>query len=252
MIEHNIGAGESVDWISHAGTALFTTAKSHSAQMGTGEIRAARGTACERIRSNRAPFSGVPTMWMPIKSFEKKQGSISYRSESKSILASAALMKKLNVFVSNDSALMHIAGALQLPTVAIFSPTNETYVHPWKTHYRIVHTGIECRPCFVLFAEATNVLQKRSCGTFSLYSCDRSRTGLRSSQRDACSPRFRCRLFNQLEHPASCIALVKRHSSIAVHNNSFRQIIRPNGTCMELFHLSRLQFYPASLARRAH
>jgi len=58
-------------------------------------------------------------------------------------------MQRLKLFVSNDSSLMHIAGALELPTVAIFGPTNETYVHPWKTRYAIVQTGIECRPCFV-------------------------------------------------------------------------------------------------------
>ncbi|HYM19580.1 MAG TPA: glycosyltransferase family 9 protein [Candidatus Kapabacteria bacterium] len=65
------------------------------------------------------------------------------------IMHSIALMKKMKLFVSNDSALMHIAGGLKLPTIAIFGPTNETYVHPWKTKYEIVHTGIECRPCFV-------------------------------------------------------------------------------------------------------
>jgi heptosyltransferase II len=69
--------------------------------------------------------------------------------ETKSILDSISVMKRLNLFVSNDSSLMHVAGALKLPTVAIFGPTNETYVHPWRTRYTIVHTGIECRPCFV-------------------------------------------------------------------------------------------------------
>lgn len=69
--------------------------------------------------------------------------------KTKSIMDSVAVMRKLTMFVTNDSSLMHIAGALQLPTVAIFGPTNETYVHPWKTRYEIVHTGIECRPCFV-------------------------------------------------------------------------------------------------------
>ena len=65
-----------------------------------------------------------------------------------SLMQTIALMKRCNLFVSNDSALMHVAGALQLPTVGIFGPTNETYVHPWKTNFKIVHTGIECRPCF--------------------------------------------------------------------------------------------------------
>jgi heptosyltransferase-2 len=65
-----------------------------------------------------------------------------------SLMQTIALMKHCNLFISNDSALMHIAGALQLPTVGIFGPTNETYVHPWKTNYKIVNTSIECRPCF--------------------------------------------------------------------------------------------------------
>jgi heptosyltransferase-2 len=68
--------------------------------------------------------------------------------KTRSIMDSIAVMQRLSLFVSNDSALMHIAGGLNLPTVAIFGPTNETYVHPWKTEYEIVHTGIECRPCF--------------------------------------------------------------------------------------------------------
>lgn len=67
----------------------------------------------------------------------------------RSIMDSVAVMRSLGMFVSNDSSLMHIAGALELPTVAIFGPTNETYVHPWKTRYEIVQTGIDCRPCFV-------------------------------------------------------------------------------------------------------
>ena len=78
-----------------------------------------------------------------------KAGAFVIPVEAKSILDSAALMRRLNLFVSNDSALMHIAGALELPTAAIFGPTNETYVHPWKTRYKIVHTGIDCRPCFI-------------------------------------------------------------------------------------------------------
>ncbi len=80
---------------------------------------------------------------------QKLAGDAVIPVETKSILDSIAVMQHLKVFVSNDSALMHVAGALQLPTVAIFGPTNEVYVHPWKTRYTIVQTGIECRPCFI-------------------------------------------------------------------------------------------------------
>lgn len=60
----------------------------------------------------------------------------------------AALMKRCNVFVSNDSSLMHISAAMQLNVVGIIGPTNTNYIHPWKTNYRIASLNLECAPCF--------------------------------------------------------------------------------------------------------
>ncbi len=65
-----------------------------------------------------------------------------------SLLQSAALMKRCNLFVTNDSALMHIASALKLNVVAIFGPTNPNYVHPYQTNYEIAKLDLECQPCF--------------------------------------------------------------------------------------------------------
>ncbi|HKI76913.1 MAG TPA: glycosyltransferase family 9 protein [Ignavibacteriaceae bacterium] len=62
---------------------------------------------------------------------------------------SAALMKRCNVFVSNDSSLMHVASAMQLKVVAIIGPTNPVYIHPWKTEHKIVTLNLECAPCFI-------------------------------------------------------------------------------------------------------
>jgi len=64
------------------------------------------------------------------------------------ILQSAAIMKRCNVFVTNDSSQMHIAAALQLKVVAIIGPTNPYYIHPWKTDHKIVSLDLECSPCF--------------------------------------------------------------------------------------------------------
>jgi heptosyltransferase-2 len=61
---------------------------------------------------------------------------------------SAAVMKRSNIFVTNDSSLMHIASALGLKVVAIIGPTNRFYIHPWKTEYRIVSLNLACSPCF--------------------------------------------------------------------------------------------------------
>lgn len=66
-----------------------------------------------------------------------------------SIIETAATMKFCNVFTTNDSSLMHIASALQLKVVAIIGPTNPSYIHPWKTEYKIVSLHLDCSPCFV-------------------------------------------------------------------------------------------------------
>lgn len=63
-------------------------------------------------------------------------------------LQSIAIMKRCNVFVTNDSALMHIASALGLKVVAIIGPTNSKYIHPWKTEHKIVSLNLDCSPCF--------------------------------------------------------------------------------------------------------
>lgn len=67
---------------------------------------------------------------------------------SPSLMVSAAIMRRCRLFVSNDSALMHVAAALGLPTVAIFAYTNPVYVRPWKTLHRIVRRDLACSPCF--------------------------------------------------------------------------------------------------------
>lgn len=61
---------------------------------------------------------------------------------------SAAVMSRCNVFVTNDSSLMHVASALSLKVVAIIGPTNPNYIHPWKTEHKIVSLKLDCAPCF--------------------------------------------------------------------------------------------------------
>ncbi|MGE5400699.1 MAG: glycosyltransferase family 9 protein [Ignavibacteriales bacterium] len=68
--------------------------------------------------------------------------------EAGNLAASAAVMKRCNLFISNDSSLMHVASALQLKVVAIIGPTNPNYIHPWQTGHKIVTLNLECSPCF--------------------------------------------------------------------------------------------------------
>lgn len=60
----------------------------------------------------------------------------------------AAIMNRMNVFVTNDSSLMHVASALELNVVALVGPTNLNYIHPWKTKYKVASLNLDCSPCF--------------------------------------------------------------------------------------------------------
>ena len=60
----------------------------------------------------------------------------------------AALTARARAFVGVDSAPMHIAAAMQTPTLAFFGPSNEHNWGPWQVAHRIVVSGAHpCRPC---------------------------------------------------------------------------------------------------------
>lgn len=65
-----------------------------------------------------------------------------------SMRETAALIKRCNLFVSNDSSLMHVAAATQVPTVGIYGPINHRCDGPYGTKSRIVRKALDCSPCF--------------------------------------------------------------------------------------------------------
>ena len=52
----------------------------------------------------------------------------------------AAYMKKSNLFIGNDSGLMHLATASNLPTIALFGPTNDIVYGPWGEKNIVIRT----------------------------------------------------------------------------------------------------------------
>jgi heptosyltransferase-2 len=82
------------------------------------------------------------------KYIHEKTPGISVIPKNENIMRSIALMEKCSLFVSNDTALMHISAALQIPTVAIFGYTNYKELHPWKNKHIVVRKELECSPCF--------------------------------------------------------------------------------------------------------
>jgi len=57
------------------------------------------------------------------------------------------LISQCRLFISNDSGLMHVAGALNIPTVAIFGSTNPVTTSPPGEKTILVHKPASCSPC---------------------------------------------------------------------------------------------------------
>lgn len=51
------------------------------------------------------------------------------------------------LFLTNDSGAMHIAAALQVPTVAVFGPTDPWATGPKGARTRVVREPLDCSPC---------------------------------------------------------------------------------------------------------
>ena len=59
-----------------------------------------------------------------------------------------AIIKKCELFICNDTALMHIAGAVGTKTLAIEGPTNPYKTVPPVKGSRFIAVDLDCRPCY--------------------------------------------------------------------------------------------------------
>jgi len=57
------------------------------------------------------------------------------------------LISQCRLFISNDSGLMHIAGALNIPTIALFGSTNLVTTAPPGNQSLIIRHEVPCSPC---------------------------------------------------------------------------------------------------------
>lgn len=65
-----------------------------------------------------------------------------------SLIEAVDLLGACETVVSNDSGLMHVAAAVGCHVVAVYGSTSPKYTPPLAEKVEIVHTDIECRPCF--------------------------------------------------------------------------------------------------------
>lgn len=65
-----------------------------------------------------------------------------------SLYEAAAVIKRCDLFIGNDSGLMHIAAALGIPTIGIFGPTDYNRTGPRGIKTAIIRKPIKCSPCW--------------------------------------------------------------------------------------------------------
>ncbi|MBI5181846.1 MAG: lipopolysaccharide heptosyltransferase II [Nitrospirae bacterium] len=64
-----------------------------------------------------------------------------------SLTETAALIEQCRLFITNDSGLMHIAAALNVPVIAIFGSTSPEKTGPYGKGHHIIYKNAECSPC---------------------------------------------------------------------------------------------------------
>jgi len=79
---------------------------------------------------------------------EKIPNAVDFSTEN-DLIKTAETMQLCDLVVSNDSALMHLASAINIPIVAIFgSSVKEFGFTPFNVDYKIIeNSNLQCRPC---------------------------------------------------------------------------------------------------------
>ncbi|MDL1967144.1 MAG: lipopolysaccharide heptosyltransferase II [Deltaproteobacteria bacterium] len=64
-----------------------------------------------------------------------------------SLREAAALIERCQLFITNDSGLMHVAAALDTPQIAIFGSTDYVTTSPSSSKSQIIRVPVPCSPC---------------------------------------------------------------------------------------------------------
>jgi len=58
-------------------------------------------------------------------------------------------LSEIDLLVSNDMGLAHLAPAVGTKTVVIFGPTNPVTTRPFSDQASVISAGVECSPCML-------------------------------------------------------------------------------------------------------
>lgn len=66
-----------------------------------------------------------------------------------SIAEVAAILSEIDLLISNDMGLAHLAPAVGAETIVIFGPTNPETTAPFSKNARVMREPVECSPCML-------------------------------------------------------------------------------------------------------
>ena len=64
-----------------------------------------------------------------------------------SLREAIALINRCQLFITNDSGLMHVAAALDIPLIAIFGSTDHVTTSPSSPKSQVIRVPVPCSPC---------------------------------------------------------------------------------------------------------
>jgi ADP-heptose:LPS heptosyltransferase len=72
----------------------------------------------------------------------------------------AAILRRVQLLLANDSAPLHLAAAMGTPVVGLFGPTNAVRARPYGEGHRVLRVELSCSPC-----------EKNVCANRNQYEC---------------------------------------------------------------------------------
>jgi heptosyltransferase-2 len=60
-----------------------------------------------------------------------------------------ALLSTCRLFIGNDSGAMHVAGAVGVPVISIFGPTDPEGTRAMTPQFTLIREPVDCSPCFL-------------------------------------------------------------------------------------------------------
>ena len=79
---------------------------------------------------------------------QKKIGAKAIAIKNISLRQSARIIKECNLFIGNDSAPIHIAAIQNVPTIAIFGPSDYRRISPIGGKSIVIRKDVHCSPCY--------------------------------------------------------------------------------------------------------